>query len=131
MKNYIGTKKVKAEKMSRLAYCELRGWELPANENPNDIVYLVEYAAEENNPSNHKDYKGYITMSPESVFEKSYKIADDYKDRLLIEYCDLNEKVIALTSALDNNEVPNSLIKILSIQLDQMKAYRDTLVKRM
>lgn len=43
MKNYIGTKIINASPMTRLAYNQLRGWMLPANENGDDAGYLVEY----------------------------------------------------------------------------------------
>ena len=33
LKNYIGTKIINASPMTRLAYNQLRGWMLPANEN--------------------------------------------------------------------------------------------------
>ena len=44
MQKYIGTKEIKAIPMNRLEYNKLRGWTVPAEENPNDEGYLVEYA---------------------------------------------------------------------------------------
>lgn len=43
MKQYIGTKEVKATPMNRGDYNALRGWQVPENENPADDGYLVVY----------------------------------------------------------------------------------------
>ena len=42
MKTYIGTKLIRALPMTRAAYNEFRGWQLPADENGDDAGYLVE-----------------------------------------------------------------------------------------
>ena len=73
MKTYIGTKVLKARPMTRQEYVDYRGWDLPENENGDDEVYLVEYPIEVDTVPNHPDHKGYISMSPKSVFEKYYK----------------------------------------------------------
>lgn len=70
MNVYIGTKVVRARPMSRQAYNDLRGWQVPDDENPADEGYLVEYEGSE---SNHPDFKGYISWSPKKVFEGTYK----------------------------------------------------------
>ena len=71
MKNYIGTKTIKAKPMTRLEYNNYRGWELPSDENGEDKGYLVEYLDSPN--KNHPDHEGYISWSPKDVFEKAYK----------------------------------------------------------
>ncbi len=43
MKHFVGLKVIKAVAMTRLAYNELRGWALPADEDGADEGYLVEY----------------------------------------------------------------------------------------
>lgn len=58
---YIGTKRVTATPMNRLAYNEHRGWKLPEDENGADDGFLVQYD------------NGYITWSPRDVFEQSYR----------------------------------------------------------
>lgn len=60
MKQYIGTKLIEAEPMTRGAYNEYRGWQLPANENPDDAGYLVKYS------------DNYVSWSPAWVFESAY-----------------------------------------------------------
>lgn len=41
LKQYTGTKTVMATPMTRGEYNALRGWEVPADEDPNDQGYLV------------------------------------------------------------------------------------------
>lgn len=60
MKQYIGTKLIEAEPMTRGAYNEYRGGQIPANENPEDAGYLVKYSDD------------YVSWSPAWVFESAY-----------------------------------------------------------
>lgn len=71
MQQYIGTKVVNAQPMTRLEYNVLRGWELPADENGDDAGYLVEYV--DGGKANHPDYAGYISWSPADVFNRAYR----------------------------------------------------------
>ena len=68
---YIGTKLIKAVVMTRLAYNQLRGLTVPADENTNDEGFLVEYL--DGGKPNHPDYAGYISWSPKDVFERAYQ----------------------------------------------------------
>lgn len=70
MNQYIGVKLINAKPMNRLAYNQLRGWEVPADENPDDEGFLVEYL--DGGKPNHKDFEGYISWSPKDVFERAY-----------------------------------------------------------
>lgn len=70
MKQYTGTKTVNATPMSRLEYNNLRGWTVPADENPEDPGYLVEYT--DGGKANHPQFSGYISWSPKDVFERAY-----------------------------------------------------------
>jgi hypothetical protein len=70
---YIGTKVVFAEPMTRGAYNDYRGWTIPANEDPLEAGYLVEYA--DGGASNHVNHVGYISWSPKDVFDRSYRAA--------------------------------------------------------
>ena len=67
--NYIGTKSLLAFPMTKGDYCKLRNWDLPANEEPGEEGYLVEYP---DSLSNHPDFRGYISWSPKAVFEAAY-----------------------------------------------------------
>ncbi|MCG2572255.1 DUF2829 domain-containing protein [Acinetobacter sp. ME22] len=68
---YIGTKSILATPMSRGEYCEYRGWNIPEGEDPNEPVYLVEYT--DGGKPNDERHAGYITMSPQEVFDNAYR----------------------------------------------------------
>lgn len=70
-RTYIGTKVVIGSPMSRVEYNLYRGWELPADENGDDTGYLVEYL--DGGAANHPGHRGYISWSPSTVFENSYR----------------------------------------------------------
>ena len=44
MKKYVGTKVIEAKPMNRGDYNNYRGWQIPADENPEDTGYLVKYS---------------------------------------------------------------------------------------
>jgi len=69
--NFIGTKIVAAQPMTRLAYNEYRGWALPANENGADDGYLVEYL--DGTEPNMPDRAGYVSWSPKAAFDAAYR----------------------------------------------------------
>ena len=71
MKNYLGSKLIKAKPMTRLDYKNYRGWKLPSDENGADSGYLVEYI--DGGHSNHPGHKGYVSWSPEPVFNNAYR----------------------------------------------------------
>lgn len=73
MKNYYGIKNINAQPMNRADYNELRGWELPEDENGSDEGYLVEYP---DSDSNTTHFDGYISWSPKEVFESAYQPND-------------------------------------------------------
>lgn len=70
MKQYIGVKLINARPMTRDDYNTLRNWPTPADENGADEGFLVEYL--DGGKANHKDFQGYISWSPKSVFENAY-----------------------------------------------------------
>ena len=90
MKQYIGTKEVQATPMNRGDYNALRGRQVPENENPADDGYLVVYP---NGESNVDGFDGYVSWSPKKQFEEAYQVADTFKDRLTIEYAQLEERL--------------------------------------
>lgn len=91
MKQYIGTKIVKAEPMTRGDYNNYRGWQIPADEDPMDEGYLMEYE------------NGYVQWLLKEMFEADYieydknklpatavgTISTDYKERFKAEYAQL------------------------------------------
>ena len=91
MKQYIGTKIVKAEPMTRGNYNNYRGWQIPSDEDPMDEGYLMEYE------------NGHEQWLPKEMFETDYieydknklpatavgMISIDYKERFKAEYAQL------------------------------------------
>ena len=71
MKQYIGTKVIKAKPMTRLEYNQFRGLELPSNENGADAGYLVEYV--DGGKPNTEQFAGYVSWSPAKQFENAYR----------------------------------------------------------
>lgn len=91
MKQYIGTKIVKAEPMTRGDYNDYRGWQIPTDKDPMDEGYLMEYE------------NGHEQWLPKEMFETDYieydknklqatavgMISSDYKERFKAEYAQL------------------------------------------
>lgn len=91
MKTYIGTKIINAMPMTRLAYNEMRGWTVPADENPNDAGYLVEYT--DGGKPNVPGFAGYISWSPKEQFEGAYRKTSGLTFGLAIEAMKAGKKV--------------------------------------
>lgn len=68
---FLGTKRVKATPMTRQEYNDYRCWGLPAHEDGDDKGFLVEYL--DGGKANHPAHEGYISWSPEEVFNASYQ----------------------------------------------------------
>lgn len=90
-KTYIGTKLIKATPMTRLEYNEYRGWTLPENENGADTGFLVEYL--DGGQANDPRHVGYISWSPEAVFERAYRPTAGMTFGLAIEELKAGKKV--------------------------------------
>lgn len=71
MNTYLGVKLIQAAPMRRGEYNTYRGWVVPADENPDDEGYLVEYL--DGGKSNHPGHTGYISWSPADVFHRAYR----------------------------------------------------------
>ena len=83
MQNYIGAKQVRGVPMNRADYNTLRGWTVPADENPSDEGYLVEYL--DGGTPNHPGFAGYISWSPKKQFDDAYRPTDGLPFGLAIE----------------------------------------------
>ena len=73
MEKFIGTKIVHAEPMTRGEYNKFRGWQIPADENPDDAGYKVVYS------------DSYVSWSPAGAFEEAYRQCDALPFSLAIE----------------------------------------------
>jgi len=129
LREYIGTKRIKASPMNRLNYNIYRGWELPNDENGSDEGFLVEYL--DGGKPNHLDHKGYISWSPKEQFKNAYKISETYIDRLVIEKNDLEDKIEKLKNALDNKKIPTEAVNINEKQLSIMLDYSSILNEKL
>ena len=128
LKQYIGTKTVKAEPMVKSA-AVAKGWERPEG-NPDTPGYHVQYT----NP----DGSTYDSWSPKDVFEKSYQIAEDFKDRLEIESKELRIRLLKLHKFIQDNGFADIAKKIgpeqgalLLSQYHGMSLYFDALKARL
>ena len=128
LKQYIGTKKVKAEPMVKSA-AVAKGWARASEGNPDTPGYHVQYT----NP----DGSTYDSWSPKDVFEKSYQIAEDFKDRLEIEFKELRIRLLKLHKFIQDNGFANIAKKIgpeqgalLLSQYHGMSLYFDALKAR-
>ena len=90
-KSYIGVKLINAKPMTRFEYNQLRGWELPSDENGSDKGFLVEYI--DGGKANHTDFSGYIRWSPKDVFERAYRPVDAMTFGVAIEALKSGKKV--------------------------------------
>jgi len=87
MKNYVGSKIIKAEKVTFRKYLEIKhGPDVDMSKSRHydldDFVYVVVY------PPIGKDEKPYISMSPVEVFEKAYREIEAEEYRLILERID-------------------------------------------
>lgn len=127
MKKYIGTKQIEAEPMTMGEAYE-KGF-LQAGRVPNE--------SEKSNPGYHVKYQdGYESWSPAGPFEKAYKCADSFIDRLYIEHSDLMEKFEKCATFVDSEKF-REVVKddypafLLSLQRDLMGRYAAILEQRM
>ena len=91
MTKHIGVKLINAVPMTRLAYNDFRGWQLPADENGADQGYLVEYL--DGGKPNTDRFDGYVSWSPKEVFEKAYRPVSGLSFGLAIEALKQGKKV--------------------------------------
>lgn len=134
MKGFIGTKIVLALAMTRLAYNQYRGWELPANENGDDAGYLVEYT--DGGKPNMEGHAGYVSWSPKEQFDNAYidigEISGLTPERVALlgeraqlaaRSLDLGAQLVTAESAAPNtgNEYLDNLAHRLTAQLGRHK----------
>ncbi len=92
MKKFIGTKTIEAEPMTMVEAYE------------KNLLKVGRTPNQEQNEGYHVIYEGgYESWSPKDVFEKAYKCADTFVDRLQIELGDLTEKAEKLNAFLDTD----------------------------
>lgn len=123
MKKYLGTKLVTAKPMTRVDAEALLGKSInPAKQEYSDEGYLVRYE------------DGYQSWSPKEVFDKAYKPADNFLDRLIIERDEVQQRLSSLTSALMQEDfrekVGQQQYYWMQEQRNAMEIYVEVLNKR-
>lgn len=124
MKKYIGTKLVNAEPMTK-------GEASKKNLLKSGVVVTDEDASQEGYVVEYED--GYKSWSPKNVFEKSYRIAETFQDRLHIEEQELNDKIIKLNYFMQSAEfamLNENQVNLMREQYRLMTAYQSILKKR-
>lgn len=114
MYTYIGTKTVDAYPCP--------AWKNAGNHKVGDEGYKILYE------------DGYVSWSPKDVFEKHYKKADTYIDRMKIELEELQDKLIKLNNFLESEKSINLINGngrfLMEDQAAYMKRYVCCLVRR-
>ena len=123
MKKYLGTKLVTAKPMTRVeAEVVLGKFIKPAKQEYSGEGYLVRYE------------DGYQSWSPKEVFDKAYKPADNFLDRLIIERDEVQQRLSSLTSALMQEDfqekVGSKQYYWMQEQCNAMEIYVEVLNKR-
>lgn len=129
LKQYKGTKTVKAEPMNESVAVE-KGF---ARANKDGHEWREGYHVQYINP----DGSTYDSWSPKDVFEKSYKIAEDFKDRLNIELKELEDRFYKFNGFLNENDYDKIVEKcgpaqaaLMFSQYHAMRHYYDILRTR-
>lgn len=121
MVHYTGTKTVMATPMTRGEYNALRGWEVPADEDPNDQGYLVQY--EGDSKANVEGFDGYISWSPQKPFDLAYNKSGTFKQRVFIEMEQLYRRMFLLKKYINGESPDSEHYRLLIIQLKAMETY--------
>lgn len=134
---YIGTVYANAALMSRAAYNEYRGWTLPANENGDDVGYLV---VNQQGKSNTPHGIGYVSWMPSELFESTHLLVGDasglppFHQRIKAERAQLIGRIKKLVDDIGTEHFLslNALEQTrMNSQLDYMQSYRRELDERL
>lgn len=123
MKKYIGTKTVSATP----------AWRVDGRVYPKDGAVPRSMNREDGYKVVYED--GYESWSPKDVFEKAYKVAETFLDRLVIEDEELTERYNKCTSFVDSDKF-REVVKedypafLLHLQREAMGSYLGTLHNR-
>lgn len=136
--HYIGSKIVAATPMTRLAYNQYRGWQLPDDEDGSDEGYLVEYL--DGGKPNHPDHDGYISWSPKAQFDAGYLGIGDtsgmppHKQRMTAELAQLTDRLEKLSTFMNSDAfegLPETDQGLMAAQTGAMASYTTVLAMRL
>lgn len=91
MTKHIGVKVVLAAPMTLGEYNTLQGWGMPADQDPSEPGYLVEYT--DGGKKNHPDFAGYISWCPKEQFENANRPIDALTFGHAIEAAKMGKKI--------------------------------------
>ena len=128
MVQYTGTKTVFATPMTRGEYNALRGWQVPADEDPTDPGYLVQY--ENDSKANVEGFDGYISWSPQKPFDLAYNKSGTLKQRVFIEMEQLYRRMFLLKKYIHGESPDSEHYRLSIIQLKAMETYYQILCMR-
>lgn len=120
MKQYIGKKNIMAKPMAKSEAEQVLNRSL-ADATGGEDGYLIEYP------------DGYKSWSPKETFEKAYKVAETYLDRMRIEYAEVKERFVKLNMFVLSEEfraMPKLKQTELHAQCGAMSAYIEILGRR-
>jgi hypothetical protein len=126
MQKFTVTKSVNAKPMNRADYNILRGWELPSDEDGTDEGYLVE--DEDSDNANIEGFSGYVSWSPQKMFDKSYRECETHMQRMAIEAEELNTKMRRLMDFSGSTVFASLTSHEKALLLDQYEAMNEYLV---
>ena len=92
--------RVQAEPITKLAYCHLRGWDVPFDEDPDLVGYLVHVL---DRPANTKVYDHFVRWQDKADFDVRHEEVqpDNYFTRLVEERAQNKERLDKLSVFLD------------------------------
>lgn len=117
MKKYIGTKQIEADPMTLGDFVAITGrnpYKNPDEHDTGEEGYFIRYE------------DGYESWSPKSVFEKAYRVAETFIDRMQIERDEIKmrfNKARDFFNSSKFNELTPEEQKVFNHQLDLMREY--------
>ena len=128
MVQYTGTKTIFATPMTRGEYNALRGWEVPEDEDPADLGYLVQYVS--CGTSNMEEFGGYISWSPQAAFEDAYRLSGSEKDKISIQIEQLFAELAQVQNRLRDPGNDIEMTRLLSAQMHVIQTYHQILAMK-
>ena len=127
--------KVQAEEITKRAYCQLRGWDVPVDEDPDLVGYLVHVF---DRPANTKVYDHFVRWQDKADFDARHEEVqpDNYFTRLVDECKQNSERLDKLTVFLDQQAtlpkptLPYEPLRLLFLQQTLMQELHKVLVER-
>ena len=115
---------VQAQLMTRGAYNEFRGWEVPADENANDAGYLVQQSIGDT---------AHVAWYPSEIFEALYGVSDTPKQRVSLELTARKAELTALEQFINKDQpafIDDSQWQYLHTQASIMREFVNVLTVR-